>query len=102
VPLAAAVAIECLAGWYGRNETMRGEWLVDGEPVLPQGLNLPALVVVPGQDRIVSPSSAAALADAIPGADRLAPDAGHIGMVVGGSAETKLWRPLADWLAARG
>jgi polyhydroxyalkanoate synthase len=102
VPLAAAVAIECLAGWYGRNETMRGEWLVDGEPVLPQGLNLPTLVVVPGQDRIVPPGSAAALADAIPGADRLAPDAGHIGMVVGGSAETKLWRPLADWLAARG
>lgn len=101
VPLAAAVALECLGGWYGRNETMRGEWRVAGTPVLPRELDLPALVVLPGQDRIVPPGSALALAEAIPGADRLAPEAGHIGMVVGGSAEAKLWRPLAAWLAAR-
>jgi hypothetical protein len=28
------------------------------------------------------------------------PLAGHIGMVVGRSAEAALWRPLGDWLAA--
>ena len=102
VPLAAAVAIECLTDWYGRNTTLRGEWRVAGKPVLPQALDLPALVVLPGHDRIVPPGSAAALARAIPRAVELAPEAGHIGMVVGGSAEAKLWRPLADWLAARG
>jgi polyhydroxyalkanoate synthase len=101
VPLAAAVAIECLGGWYGRNSPMRGEWRIEGRPVLPRDVSVPALVVLPDQDRIVPPASAAPLAVTIPGADSLRPEAGHIGMMVGGSAETKLWQPLLAWLRAR-
>ncbi len=101
VPLAAAVARECLVGWYGDNEPARGAWRVAGTAVRPEDLAVPALVVVPGRDRIVPPASAAALADAIPGAERLVPRAGHIGMVVGGAARERLWRPLGAWLRAR-
>lgn len=99
VPLAAPVARECLAGWYGRNTPGSGRWAVDGDPVLPQAYDGPALIVVPARDRIVPPASAAALAEAMPGATRLDPQAGHIGMVVGGAAEAKLYRPLAAWLS---
>ncbi len=102
VPLAPRVARECIVGWYGENAPAREAWLVDGAPVRPRMLALPALVVVPGRDRIVPPASAAALARAIPGAARLAPAAGHIGMVVGRAAQRALWEPLADWIAARG
>lgn len=102
VPLAARVARECIVGWYGENAPARGRWRVGGAPVRPEALGLPALVVVPGRDRIVPPASAAALARAIPGAARLDPAAGHIGMMVGGSARRALWAPLADWIAARG
>lgn len=98
VPLVAAVARECLAGWYGANTPARGAWRVAGQAVRPESLTLPALVVIPERDRIVPPASAAALAAAIPGADRSTLALGHIGMVVGSRAKTALWRPLAGWL----
>ncbi|MBI3451670.1 MAG: alpha/beta fold hydrolase, partial [Rhodospirillales bacterium] len=99
VPLAAAVARESIFGWYGENTPGRGEWRVGGRAVRPEMLAMPSLVVVPEQDRIVPPASAAALARAIPGAETLAPPLGHIGMMVGGRATETLWRPLAAWLA---
>jgi poly[(R)-3-hydroxyalkanoate] polymerase subunit PhaC len=99
VPLAAPVARECLKGWYGENAPARRQWQVAGEAIDPARIDLPSLVVIPDQDRIVPPASALALANALPGAQRLSPAAGHIGMVVGGSAKPKLWRPLAEWMA---
>ena len=98
VPLAAPVARECLAGWYGANTPGRGAWRVAGEVVQPAALDLPTLVVLPDQDRIVPPASAEALAAALPRAERLRPPAGHIGMIVGGGAVEQLYRPLIDWL----
>ena len=98
VPLAGPVARECLTGWYLENTPARGAWRVAGVAVRPAELRCPSLVVVPAQDRIVPPASALALADAIPGAERLTPPAGHIGMIVGSRAETALWQPLAAWL----
>lgn len=101
VTLPAAVARECLAGWYGRNDTAAGRWMVAGRPVRPERLDLPTLVLVPAKDRIVPPSSATALGAAIPGATVLRPPLGHIGMIVSAGAEEKVWRPLLDWIRAR-
>jgi len=101
VPLAAPVARECLAGWYGENKTANGRWRVAGQAVAPGALDLPTFCLIPAQDRIVPPDSAAALAAAIPGAESLTPAAGHIGMVASARAPTQVWRPLARWLAAR-
>jgi polyhydroxyalkanoate synthase subunit PhaC len=98
VPLAAPVARECLAGWYGANMPCRGEWLVEGEAVDPSRLRLPAFVVAPERDRIVPPESARPLAQRIRGAILHSPNAGHIGMTAGMGAEKSLWRPLLDWL----
>jgi polyhydroxyalkanoate synthase len=102
VPLAAAVARECLAEWYGSNTTGRGEWRIAGQPVEPAAVDLPSLVVIPDHDRIVSPASALPLAATLPRAHSLRPAAGHIGMVVGSSAEARLYAPLADWLHQHG
>ena len=98
VPLAAPVARECLAGWYGANSPARGEWRVAGLAVDPTKLDLACFVAVPGQDRIVPPESARPLAALIPGAVLHSPAAGHIGMAAGGRAEAELWRPLLDWI----
>jgi polyhydroxyalkanoate synthase len=100
VPLAAAVARECLVGWYGENTPGTGRWKVAGAAVQPARLTLPSLVVLPKNDRIVPPASAAALARLIPGAETFTPPAGHIGMVVGGTAPEAVWPPLASWLRA--
>lgn len=101
VPLAAAVARECLGQWYGENATAEGRWRLAGEVVDPARLALPTLCVIPAQDRIVPPASAAALAVAIPGAERLCPEAGHIGMVVSARAESTVWHPLLTWIKAQ-
>lgn len=98
VPLAGPVAIEALLGWYGDNTPARGLWEVAGRPARPEEVRCPSLVVVPGRDHIVPPGSALPLATALPRADCRVLDAGHIGMVVGGTAPDILYKPLAAWL----
>jgi polyhydroxyalkanoate synthase len=101
VPLAAAVARDCMAGWYGANSPATGTWRIAGRPVRPADCRLPSLAVIPDHDRIVPPRSALALAEALPQAEILRPASGHIGMVVGNGATERLWRPLAAWLMRR-
>jgi len=98
IPLSGPVARECMSGWYGRNEPARGKWRVGDRPVIPEEVDLPALVVVPEHDRIVPPLSASPLADALPRAERLNPPLGHIGMIVSARAPQLAWKPLTQWL----
>ncbi len=98
VPLAAAVARETLAGWYGANSPARGGWRIAGWPVQPQTLRLPCWIAAPGRDRLVPPQSALPLAHRIAGAVLHTPNAGHVGMVAGSGARASLWEPLLAWL----
>ena len=63
-------------------------------------LRRPALVVLPGRDRIVPPSSAEPLAAAL-GASVLRPPLGHVGMMSAARAPAILWTPIAEWLRAQ-
>lgn len=101
VPLAAPVARECLAEWYGANTPARDEWRIAGRPVDPRRLELPALSLIPANDRIVPPGSSRTLAERLPQGEVLEPPLGHIGMVVSFSARKAVWDPLAAWCAAR-
>jgi polyhydroxyalkanoate synthase subunit PhaC len=99
VPLSIPVARECLGGWYGEDRPGRGRWQVGDKPIRPRDIEIPALVVVPAQDRIVPPATAAALADELPAAETWTPSLGHIGMVVARDAPSVVWEPLGAWLA---
>jgi polyhydroxyalkanoate synthase len=99
VPLAAPVARETLVGWYGENLPAAGRWTLSGRAILPQAIDLPSLCIVPGQDRIVPPASARALAKRLKRAETLERNLGHIGLVVGGRAKDEVWAPLVAWLA---
>lgn len=105
-PLPGPVALDCLLGWYGANTPAMGQWMVGGEAMLPRRLEKPVLTIVPGQDRIVPPASARALAPgspiAPPRAQGLELALGHIGMVVSGRAPQMLWQPVIDWLRRPG
>jgi polyhydroxyalkanoate synthase len=98
VPLAAPVAREALAGWYGANTPARGEWRVAGLAVDPARLSLPAFCATPARDRLVPAASARALAANLRHVTVIEPKAGHIGMVAGTHAETALWQPFKDWV----
>lgn len=98
VPLAAPVARECLLSWYGANAPARGEWRLAGEIVRPAAVKMPTLVMIPGKDRLVPPQSALPLAQALPNAKVKRVDAGHIGMIAGRRAQTKVYAPLTKWI----
>ncbi len=100
VPLAAVIGRECLASWYGENAPMRGKWRIGGKAIKPRLVSMPAFIAVPGRDRIVPPESAMPLAEQIPHAVIVRPQAGHVGMVAGSTAKTALWSRLADWALA--
>ena len=100
VPLAAPVAREAIGGWYGANSPSCGSWRVAGLAVDPSALRMPAFIAVPWRDRIVPPESARPLAALIPRSVLHTPQAGHVGMVAGSSAEAALWRPLRDWIGS--
>ncbi|MFZ5608189.1 MAG: alpha/beta fold hydrolase [Pseudomonadota bacterium] len=97
-PLAAPVAREVFAAWYRDNAPGQNRWRVADATIDPARLAVPSLVVLPAGDRIVPPACAGALAARLPGAQRLSPKAGHVGMIVGARGKTSLWRPLAAWL----
>lgn len=99
VPLTKKVALETLFGWYGLNQPFKGAWEIAGRKVSPQEVTCPALVVVPGEDRIVPPPQARAAALQLPNAKLLELKAGHIGMMAGGKAWEKLYRPFSQWLS---
>lgn len=100
-PLPLAITGECLRSWYGENAPERGLWRVAGLAVRPQLLRRPALVVIPGRDRIVPPRSAEPLAAALGEAEALRPPLGHVGMMSAARAPQMLWMPIAQWLRAR-
>lgn len=98
VPLAGKVALECLFSWYVDNAPAQGNWQLGGTVVRPEEFKKPALVLVPKKDRIVPPASAEALARALPNARLKVINAGHIGMVTGGRAQTDVYSLLTKWL----
>jgi polyhydroxyalkanoate synthase len=98
VTLVPNVARECLDGWYGRNDPAAGRWCVAGRAVQPREVAVPSLVMVPGRDRLVPPESALSLAKSLPKARCRVITTGHIGMMTGRMAQTKVYRPLALWL----
>ena len=99
VPLTAPAAHDTIVGWYGENRAARGEWTMAGTPIRPEALAVPTLALIPGQDRIVPPASAAALAAALPRATARRPPLGHIGMIVSRGARRAVWPGLFRWLA---
>ncbi len=98
VPLGADLAARCFVDWYGKNTPARGQWMIAGNKVQPERLDMPTFLAVPHRDRIVPAGSALALATALPHAEIIRPMSGHIGMVAGRQAKAQLWTPLLAWL----
>lgn len=102
VPMPAAAARDLLVDWQIRNLTATAAWRFLGEVVAPAAIAAPSLVVAGRRDTIAPPPLADPLAQAIPGARRLAPQTGHVGMIVGSLARPQVWRPIAGFLADPG
>jgi poly(3-hydroxyalkanoate) synthetase len=100
VPLAAPIARQTLGTWFSQNVTMKGEWQVAGETILPTNIKVPTLAALALRDRIVPFASGMPLAARLPSCVLLKPDAGHVGMIAGSQAEKQLWGKLSKWASS--
>lgn len=92
-PLTYAAGEELFSSFFTDNITGKGAWRVGGTLITPETLPCPARQFVSTTDRIVPVDSCPDAIDAIPS------PAGHVGMVVGSTARSTLWSPLAKWLS---
>lgn len=92
-PLPAAAAREIFEDFIAADLPGSGRWTVCSEIIDPADIPAPQLHAVSTTDRIVPAASAIT-------AGRTWPlDQGHVGMIVGGRAQTSLWEPLDSWLS---
>lgn len=92
-PLAFPAARELFEDQFIGDLPGKGEWRVGGKLIDPAELDCRALTIISTSDRIVPAATAPAIGK------RLVLQQGHVGMVIGGRAQTVLWEPLHRWLS---
>lgn len=92
-PLTAGAGRELALDFFGEDRPGDGRWRVADRTVDPHGIGFPMLDVVSTTDRIVPAATSVGVGR------RLLLAQGHVGMMVGGQARTRLWEPLAHWLS---
>jgi len=91
-PLTYAAGRQMFDDFFVADVPGNGRWRVGGAVADPRRLTCPATQFVSATDRIVPAASAARIG-------RRAPlRAGHVGMLVGSQARTRLWNPMLQWL----
>jgi polyhydroxyalkanoate synthase len=93
-PIPVAAAREMFEGLFATDLPGTGGWTVGGKTIDPVALTCPSLHIVSTTDRIVPSESA------IRAGERIDLALGHVGMVIGGQARSKLWEPLERWLSS--
>ena len=93
-PVPEAAARELFEDLFAADLPGAGRWTVGGAAVDPAALSCPSLHIVSTTDRIVPRESA------IGAGERIELGLGHVGMVIGSQARTRLWEPLAAWLSS--
>ncbi|HSF91220.1 MAG TPA: alpha/beta fold hydrolase, partial [Paracoccaceae bacterium] len=100
IPMTPPAAKDLLVSWFVDNALATGTWRFLGAPVDPAAIRVPSLVICGVSDSITPLSVAQPLGTAIPDAVTLQPHTGHVGMIVGKSARSMVWDPIAGFLHA--
>lgn len=95
-PLPIAAGRELFDDFIAGDLPGRSRWVVAGRQIVPQAIQWPVLEIVSTTDRIVP------AATATQHFKRLDIDRGHVGMITGSQAKSKLWEPLREWLSQSG
>jgi len=92
-PLSFAAARELFDDFIATDLPGTSRWRVRGEVIAPERVRCPALEIVSLSDSIVPSATATRFFK------RHEIDRGHVGMITGSQAKTKLWQPLREWLS---
>lgn len=99
ISMTRLVAKECFLGWVQDNNVARFKWKINGKIVSPKKLvQLPAFFAIPKKDSVVPQGSTIPLTKFFENTTIISPNVGHVGMVVGNSAQSQTWEPFVEWL----
>lgn len=100
VPFPAAAYHQWITEFYQSNKLLKGTLQMDGRPVLLKNIRCPLLNVVASSDIIAPRPTTSAILNHVGSTDKqeLIVKGGHVGIVVGRSAQTDLWPKVASWL----
>ncbi len=100
VPLAGQIFRELHADLVVGNKLVQGSMKVGGRVVNLRHITCPFLSIIGEHDDVVHPQASLPLTDLVGSRDAqtLLFPAGHIGVVVGGGAQKKLWPQVGAWL----
>jgi polyhydroxyalkanoate synthase len=103
VPFAGAAFRQWVQCFYQRNELVAAELRLRGRQVDLAAVTCPVLAIAGRRDHICLPAQVEAITRAVASADKelLTLDAGHVGLLTGADARTRLWPAVRGWLAAR-
>ena len=80
------------------NAPLKGQWHVDGVPILPANINAPLWVCITQNDILVPTASSLPFIGQAKGAQVVMSDTGHVGLVCGRRAKERLYDPFTYWL----
>jgi polyhydroxyalkanoate synthase len=103
LPLAGEYFRQSTKEFLWRNSIMTGELVVGGRLIDLRAITAPLLSVVAQHDHVVPLPAARPLMDLVGSVEReeLVVKGGHVSVVAGPSAVTRLWPTVDKWLAKR-
>jgi polyhydroxyalkanoate synthase len=103
VPIAGETFREFVKRLYQRNELMQGHFRLGARTVDLARVVCPLLLLTASHDHLVPPGSTTNLRALVRSSDVAVKqiDAGHVGLVVGASAQRDFWPAATQWLADR-
>ena len=103
IPVAGETFREFVKKLFQQNQLVRGEFLLGGRRVDLARIQCPLLLLTAGNDHLVPPASTNGIRPHVTSKDiteRMA-ESGHVGLVVGGKAQTTIWAEATAWAAER-
>ena len=103
VPIAGELFREFVKRMYQHNELVRGNFLLGDRTIDLRRVTCPLLLLTATHDHLVPPGSTTNLVAHVGSSDVAVKQigAGHVGLVVGASAQRDFWPAATQWLADR-
>jgi polyhydroxyalkanoate synthase len=103
IPFPGATFRQIVRDFLRANRLVRGNWVIGGRKVNPKSIRMPLVHLLAQEDHITPYASSHPLMEIVGSRDKqeIVVKGGHVGLVAGRGAQTRMWPALDDWLAPR-